>query len=296
MENTKIAIFDVDWTLIKPLDGRTFPKDVNDWTWLRDSVPSTVKYYCDMGFKIVFLTDQTKPWKLTMIDNVIKSLGIVVTLIVSMEKYTNKPCSLLFATFFCHDFEKAFDHRHSFMVGDAAGRKSDWSSVDKDFAEDVGIRFFVPEEIFVSMDTNYSFAETKSSKEVIIMVGYQGSGKSTIAHDLQKKGDYKIISGDVCKTIAKTISEAKKYVNTSSIIFDATNGTKERREILIEFAQRHDLPIRCLWLNVSIDEAIDRVKQREMNGGCHVPKIALYTFRKRFEEPNEDEGFDLTVL
>jgi bifunctional polynucleotide phosphatase/kinase len=41
------------------------------------------------------------------------------------------------------------DLKASFFVGDAAGRAGDHSAVDKEFAENVGIRFFVPEEIFV---------------------------------------------------------------------------------------------------------------------------------------------------
>ncbi|KAK9380241.1 polynucleotide kinase 3 phosphatase-domain-containing protein [Kockiozyma suomiensis] len=40
------------------------------------------------------------------------------------------------------------DKQKSFFVGDAAGRKGDHSAVDKDFAKNLGVKFFTPEEYF----------------------------------------------------------------------------------------------------------------------------------------------------
>ncbi|KAK9325816.1 polynucleotide kinase 3 phosphatase-domain-containing protein [Lipomyces orientalis] len=40
------------------------------------------------------------------------------------------------------------DREHSFFVGDAAGRRGDHSSGDKDFAKNLGIMFYTPEEYF----------------------------------------------------------------------------------------------------------------------------------------------------
>ncbi len=33
-----------------------------------------------------------------------------------------------------------------------------------------------------------------------------------------------------------------------------------------------------------------------MEGGHYVPKIALYTYKKYFETPNENEGFKLIEI
>jgi len=32
----KMAMFDYDWTLVKPLSNGTFSKDLNDWRWMTD--------------------------------------------------------------------------------------------------------------------------------------------------------------------------------------------------------------------------------------------------------------------
>ncbi|KAK7208256.1 polynucleotide kinase 3 phosphatase-domain-containing protein [Myxozyma melibiosi] len=40
------------------------------------------------------------------------------------------------------------DKEDSYFVGDAAGRKGDHSAVDKEFAQNLGVRFYTPEEYF----------------------------------------------------------------------------------------------------------------------------------------------------
>ena len=47
LKNKNLAIFDIDWTIIKPKDGKEFPVDENDWTWLRKSVPDILKKYSE---------------------------------------------------------------------------------------------------------------------------------------------------------------------------------------------------------------------------------------------------------
>lgn len=178
------------------------------------------------------------------------------------------------------------------MVGDAGNRNGDWSSVDIDVAKALNVKYYTPEEIFpVESDELSVDIEESDILEVIILVGYQGSGKSTICKD--NFPNYKVISGDVLKTPNNMIKEAKKYIETQSIIFDATNGTLERRKLYIDLAKKYNRQIRCIWLDISIDNAIKRLSIRESKGGTHVPKIALYTFRKKFIEPNENEGFEL---
>lgn len=83
-----------------------------------------------------------------------------------------------------------------------------------------------------------------------------------------------------------------KQVSTSSkqsIIFDATNGTIEKRAMYIEFAKKNNIKVRIIWIDMDIDTCIKNIARRVSNGGNHVSKIALYTYRKRFEEPTNDE-------
>ena len=278
----KLAIFDVDWTLIKPKDGRLFPKDKNDWQWLYNSVPETLIEYSE-EYTMVFLTDQTKDWKVTMIKEILDNLDFEYTLICSREKKTNKPNPSLFKKTIRYKFDK----EESFYVGDAAGRDDDWSSVDIDVADALSIPFYVPEDIFsVNEEIRYDL-EPSDNREIIIMVGYPGSGKSTLAASLPD--NYKIISGDIFKTPERMIKEARNYIEDYSIIFDATNGTIEKRKKYINFATENNVEARIVWINVDIDVAIERLSRRVYEGGAKVPKMALYIYRKHFEEPFDHE-------
>ena len=127
---TKLAIFDVDWTIIKPKNGRPFPKDKYDWMWLRESVPEILLHYYINDYQLVFLTDQSKDWKVDMIEGIIDLLNLNIILIVSRNKSTNKPNPQLFNQMITFPYRK----RSSIMVGDAAGRTGDWADVDKEFS------------------------------------------------------------------------------------------------------------------------------------------------------------------
>lgn len=291
INNKRFAIFDVDWTLIKPKEGRKFPQNVDDWQWLRKSVPETVRKFFVDGFEIIFLTDQSKPWKVTMIENVISVLAVDVTCLIAMNKAFHKPNPAFFLETFGStlDGDCILDGDSSFFVGDAAGREGDWSRNDIDVAARIGVKFYTPEEVFPLSEEPVLGLRARPEEEVLIMVGYPASGKSTVAREMQEKYGYAHIDGDVFKTAPKMLKEAEKYVGKCSVIFDATNGTKERRKLYIDFARKHNLRVRCLWKTTPIDVSMEQNRERQKQGGPKVPDVVFYTYRKRFEEPNGSE-------
>jgi len=283
----KFAIFDFDWTLVKPLEGRQFPKDVTDWQYIRPSVPKVVHKYAK-DHQIVIVTDQSKPWKIDQIKAVITDLAVDMTVIIGVKQSSQKPSTDLFLTTF-----PKFDPSKAFYVGDAAGRKGDWSDKDKVFAERLNVKFYVPEELFpLESVTIPASVKPVQHKEVIIMVGYPASGKTTIAKTIFEPASYYRVDGDSLKTAKAMIKDAEKHVDSQSILFDSTAGTKDKRAQYVAFAQKHNLPVRTLWVQTSIEQSIENNKQR----GSTVPLIAFYMYRKNFEEPTEDEGFTLTKI
>lgn len=81
--------------------------------------------------------------------------------------------------------------------------------VDKKFAKNIKVKFYSPEEIFpLNIKKSIFINLEKDSKEVVIMVGYPASGKSTIAHSLNKE-NYYVVSGDIHKTVPKMIKDAQ---------------------------------------------------------------------------------------
>jgi bifunctional polynucleotide phosphatase/kinase len=282
----KLAIFDIDWTIIKPTDGKEFPKNENDWVWLRKSVPNVLEKY-SKTHQLVFLTDQTKSWKLNMIHDMVTILNLKVVVFIAMTKKYKKGNPELFLSVF-----PEFDKKESFMVGDAGGSK-DWSSVDFDFANNVGIQFFKPEDIFPfdeikEIEGNF---EIKMKKRLLLWWVCQVQVNLVFVR--LKLPDYKLICGDIFKTQPKMIKEASKHIKNHSIIFDGTNGTSKKRKVYIDYAKENNRNVKCIWLNTSTEQSIEQIKKRKTEGGHYVPKIALYTYQKYFEKPCESEGFKL---
>ena len=288
-EKPKIMGIDFDWTLVKPKESRTFPKDKDDWMWLRPNIPEIIREYFEKGYLLYIFTNHTKKWKLDMIYSAMTVLNLPVTVVVGFGKTEFvKPNPELF----WHVLSD-FDKTESFYVGDAAGGV-EWSDSDLKFAENVGITFKTPEEIFpitlVHPLQNDMQEYFKDSQEMVIMVGYQAVGKTTFAENKFVTHGYTRIDGDSLKTPAKMIKEAEKTLNLGkSVVIDATNGKKENRLLFITLAKKYNVPVRCFVFNTSIETAMEWNTKRFEETGKKIPKIAFYTYRKNYNPPTISE-------
>jgi len=148
---TKVASFDLDWTLVKPAYGK-FPKDQTDNVFMDNRV-KVLKSYITSGYSIVIFTNQkitpreTLVKKLARMDDVInklKSVDINVILFMSTEDNYRKPNTGMWVAM----FKLLSGINLGFYCGDAAGRPGDFSDSDKQFAKNCNIQFYTPEEIF----------------------------------------------------------------------------------------------------------------------------------------------------
>ncbi len=293
----KVAMFDYDHTLVKPKTGNTFPKDVDDWTWTYPSVPETLKTYYEKGYAIVVFTNQTKGWKVQQIEKAMTEVNVPCFVYIAMDKEEHKPSTAMFKEFID---TKEWDEKKSFFVGDALGRPADWSDVDKKFAEAVGVRaknILAPEVFFKheKVEVKKVQISPNNKQELVIMVGYPASGKSTLSQTIFKPNGYEIVESDVLKTVPKMKSVITKALKDGkSVVVDATNPTRERRKEFADIARSVDknIKIHCIHVATSMEESVERNNTRPKEKG--VPKIAYYTYRKRFEQPDKEaEGFDI---
>ena len=297
---SRIACFDFDWTMVKPKDDKIFPQNAEDWQWLRPCVPDIIKSHYKNGYGIYVFTNQSKPWKQDMIEQVCAILEIPMTICIAFEKKEYKPAISLY-----HD---AIDEKHrskvkldaSFMCGDAVGRKNDHSNADLEFAKAIGIMCIVPEDLFAetkskSKPTIASSKEQEQEQEIVILMGYPGSGKSSLCDTVFK--EYACVHGDTYKTSAKMKKAAKEELTknpVASIVFDATKSNKKKRAEYIQFAAQYELPCRCVHVNTSMEESMARNNKRDDK--AIIPRIAYSMYKKYFEAPTMDEGFIEIVI
>lgn len=287
----KLAIFDIDWTLIKPLSDSTFPKDASDWQWLRQSVPEILNFYDEQGYIVILWTNQSKTWKITMINDMLTYLDFEPELVICTHKSNYKPDVEYFWESISTDCRTInLDLDESFMVGDALGRDGDHSSCDLDGATNLGIDCYAPEDIFAEDPSDTLEIVPSEENEIIIMCGYPGSGKTTLANTMR---GYRVLSLDDIKTVPKLLKAAEIQIQYTSVIFDATNMTADKRKVYIDFAAKHNLPIRCAWIDMTAQKSIDRNVIRGQEGGRKVPNVAIYKMRKTFEPPTKEEGMEV---
>lgn len=292
---SKIAAFDFDHTLVKPKSNSTFSKDEYDWQWLRFNVPTVLKTLHENGFGIVIFTNQSKftTFKIKQIRNVCNELNIPVNIFIETNKHFKKPNPYMYNLYI--EGRNNLNKHESFFVGDALGREGDFSDSDKEFAINCKLIYKSPEEVFGVQEKEICKNITiPDEREIIIMIGYPGSGKTTFIEKNFSNLPYIVLHGDIYKSegALKKILKAKIMNENKSIILDATHSNKKKRKVFIEIAQQKKLLIRFIHINTSLEESIIRNKNREKQ----VPNVALYVYRKYFEPPELSEGINEIIV
>lgn len=214
----KVLIVDLDWTLIKPESGTTFPMSESDWVFRFKLKELREKH--KNGYLIAVVTNQKSLLAKRGISEeefqnrwrkILTFLKFPVYLLYSMyDDFYRKPRTGMFD--FLESLNgKPFNLTQSLYVGDGAGRKKDFSDTDYKFALNIGIPFETPERFFemsgydkdqtknlpkpvhpIKVLGNYEALENNNQQfwqtfyeilpnfnGLIVMIGSPASGKST---------------------------------------------------------------------------------------------------------------------
>lgn len=127
-------------------------------------------------------------------------------------------------------------------------------------------------------------------KTLVIMMGIQGSGKSTFYRNYLAQ-DYIRVNLDTLKTrhqekllVDKCLADGKSFA------VDNTNPTKEDRRRYINPAKEAKYRIVGYFMESKLKDCIERNEQRE--GKEKIPRMAIAATSNKLEMPSYEEGFD----
>lgn len=296
-----IASFDFDDTLVKFKSNKVLYNPNN----------KNIKDY-----KIVIFSNQLKGESdkiINRFNDFIKQINLdSVQIFISLKKDHYRKPNIGMWTLMEEKYNDniKINNEKSFYVGDAGGRPNDFSCSDRKFAFNIGIKYYTPEEYFLSSKktNDWSWNDISLSdyisneiqehpqilvnvNEMVILVGSPASGKSTFA---KKFSNYEIINRDTLKTKAKCIKYTKMYLlSGKSVVIDNTNPSKINRKEYIDIANKLNIPIRCYYMDIPY-ELIKHINEYRINiskGQKVIPTVALNVYKKNFEQPSLDEGF-----
>ncbi|GHJ88845.1 hypothetical protein NliqN6_5247 [Naganishia liquefaciens] len=290
----RIAMYDLDGTLIQPKSGNKFPKNADDWKWWHAKVKPKLAEAHSQGQHLVIISNQKladkklKEWreKVHLICADLPEHTPVRVLAATASDQFRKPGTGLFD--FLREFYEAkgleIDLEHSFYVGDAAGRDGDHNDTDRKFADNAGLMFYTPEQYFKNSTTAPVFRRYKgfdakaelprmdeqplvtptnkpivptSTKEIVLFVGYPASGKTSFFNKYFKPEGYIHVNQDTLKTREKCLAAVRDSMTFGSVgcVVDNTNRDKTTRALYIAMAMQLRVPIRCFFFTASYELA-----------------------------------------
>lgn len=313
-----IAAFDLDYTLIKPKSGNKFPKNSDDWILLEGIKKKLGELY-KSEYKIVIFSNQAgSSFDTKEFAKKIKAIASLLEVPLQVfgctdYGYCRKPSVGMWWLLTRNNEGIEIDMKQSFYVGDAAGRKGDFSDTDFKFALNLGLKFY-PDIISLNKDLPFQLpqpvhpleiatcfdkfldherVEPINEQEMIILVGPPASSKSTFAKKFAEVG-YIVACQDDLKTKAKVINVVKKALKEGErVIVDRKNEYITDRAEFIEIASEYDVPVRIIWFDVPRDLSEHLATYREIMTNKHIPQIVFnkyFSKEKGLQIPTEEEG------
>jgi predicted kinase len=130
--------------------------------------------------------------------------------------------------------------------------------------------------------------------ELIILIGLQGSGKTTYYHE-HFAATHVHVSKDLMTNArnrdAMQLTQIDEALGAGrNVVVDNTNPTIDSRKPLIDAGKRHGARVIAVYLEPRIPTCLARNRQRE--GKARVPDVAIFVTKKKLVAPSIEEGFD----
>jgi aryl-alcohol dehydrogenase-like predicted oxidoreductase/histidinol phosphatase-like enzyme len=150
----------------------------------------------------------------------------------------------------------------------------------------------------------------KRDGEVVLIMGLPGAGKSTAAEPFVARGYHRLNRDNAGGSLSDLLPALDALIasGTSRIVLDNTYVSRKSRAGVVGVASKHGLPVRCLWLSTTIEDAqvnaVHRILARhgKLLGPEEMRAIAKrdvttfgpsvqFRYQRDLEPPHAAEGF-----
>ena len=311
LRNLPICAFDFDDTLVKLHETTILPNVLDTLQTLRET-HDIVIFSNQMGIS------KGKTSHDEVQSRFMESFSDISVFYSTEDDMYRKPMTGMYDL-----FKTMTGQSMEYFCGDAAGRKGDFSISDLYFANNCKIQFKTPEEVFHGQPIDVATKSLKSlclydddvwtegkqtnvrdlsnvsapdleldikGKIIIVMVGPQASGKSTMAKYLSDKYKMDVINNDTDRYQRNSKKKFNEYLksDTNGIIIDNTNPQSAKRN---EWFQKvpDDWRKLVIWIDIPKPVSIHMMRNRMQYGGSKMSLIPIHCYYKRFESPTDVE-------
>ena len=146
-----------------------------------------------------------------------------------------------------------------------------------------------------------------NSREIVIVMGFNASGKSTLVKEFTDAGYHRINRDELGGTIEQQSGHAVHALKSGydKVVLDNTYPTIESRESIILIGKDLGVPVRCVWLQTSFEDAQLNacLRQIDQTGGLIMPNdfkgrgpnlfppVAIFTYKNKFENKKKDQKY-----
>jgi aryl-alcohol dehydrogenase-like predicted oxidoreductase/histidinol phosphatase-like enzyme/predicted kinase len=146
--------------------------------------------------------------------------------------------------------------------------------------------------------------------EVVVVMGLPGAGKTTLGEQFIADGYQRINRDETGGTLRALTGDLDRALaaGASRIVLDNTYVSRRSRAAVVQTAAAHRVPVRCVWLSTSIDDAQVNAASRlvsrygRLPAGEELASLAKqdvaaflptvqFRYQRELEPPDENEGF-----
>jgi predicted kinase len=130
--------------------------------------------------------------------------------------------------------------------------------------------------------------------ELVILIGLQGSGKSTFYRQ-RFAATHALVSKDLLRNTRRPAHRQRQLIEEAlqvgrSLVVDNTNAPSEERMELTALGRHHGAQVLGYYFEPQVRQSLERNALRK--GKARVPDVAIFATMKKLVRPSIDEGFD----